>query len=229
MPVPVPLTQGGPRAGFLARHVRASIWSCSLLSRRVAPTAQSCFATRTARDCFRPPTQHFTLPVPAPLCTAVAALQAVYGHALRFQSIWDQAVLPDPPPQAAAAPTSGANGSGSAPAAAGAGFASTNGRGMLPTAAAGLAGAGAASQPEFSTWKFRSKGESRRVIDYIWFSGGGQLRPLQRWRMPTQEEIGPCALPSASYASDHISMCAEFEWDLPHLEWAPAADDPEWG
>ncbi|GFR44605.1 hypothetical protein Agub_g5888, partial [Astrephomene gubernaculifera] len=84
---------------------------------------------------------------------------------------------------------------------------------------------------EFSTWKFRPKGESKRISDYIWFSGCGLLRPLQRWRMLTEEEIGPGALPSSSYASDHVSLCCEFEWDgeADPLEGAPACAAGGWG
>ncbi|GLI63407.1 hypothetical protein VaNZ11_006371 [Volvox africanus] len=89
---------------------------------------------------------------------------------------------------------------------------------------------------EFSTWKFRVKGESKRISDYIWFSGrgkggtGGPLRPLQRWRMLTEEEIGPGALPSAAYGSDHISLCCEFEWDVDaDLEWVPMRGEADWG
>ncbi|GIL66810.1 hypothetical protein Vafri_20325 [Volvox africanus] len=89
---------------------------------------------------------------------------------------------------------------------------------------------------EFSTWKFRVKGESKRISDYIWFSGGGKggtrgpLRPLQRWRMLTEEEIGPGALPSAAYGSDHVSLCCEFEWDVDaDLEWVPMSREADWG
>ncbi|PNH12976.1 Glucose-repressible alcohol dehydrogenase transcriptional effector [Tetrabaena socialis] len=97
-------------------------------------------------------------------------------------------------------------------------------------AAAAAAAAATAAAAEFSTWKFREKGESKRISDYIWFSGCGALRPLQRWRMLTEAEIGPTALPSTSYASDHVSLCCEFEWDVDaDLEWAPASAEPEWG
>ncbi|GIL78062.1 hypothetical protein Vretimale_7471 [Volvox reticuliferus] len=89
---------------------------------------------------------------------------------------------------------------------------------------------------EFSTWKFRVKGESKRISDYIWFSGAGKggargpLRPLQRWRMLTEEEIGPGALPSAAYGSDHVSLCCEFEWDVDaDLEWVPLSREADWG
>jgi hypothetical protein len=128
-------------------------------------------------------------------------------------------------------------------------------------------------EPEFSTWKFRSCGESRRVIDHVWASrhevamaagnsgaaccashatpaqgscspengdcrgpavdqaalsepglngnassggggdGGGRgLRLVNRWLMPGRDEIGPAGLPCASYPSDHLALCCEYEW-----------------
>ncbi len=67
--------------------------------------------------------------------------------------------------------------------------------------------------PEFSTWKFRSTGESKRVIDHVWFTqGAGGLRITRRWRMPTEREIGPDGLPCSAYPSDHLALCAEFDW-----------------
>lgn len=74
---------------------------------------------------------------------------------------------------------------------------------------------GANGCQEFTTWKYRSKGESKRTIDYIWFSGDGCVSPVNRWRMLTEAEIGPNALPSCEYASDHVSVCCEFEWSAP--------------
>lgn len=90
-------------------------------------------------------------------------------------------------------------------------------------------GGGVPSPVEFSTWKFRSKGECKRTIDYIFFSGDGKLRPTSRWRMLSEAEIGPAALPSCRYASDHVSVCADFEWDLPALEWAPGLSSRDLG
>lgn len=58
----------------------------------------------------------------------------------------------------------------------------------------------------------RSKGESKRIIDHIWFTKGRRLVPTSRWRMLTEDEIGPAALPSPAYASDHQALCCEFEW-----------------
>ena len=68
----------------------------------------------------------------------------------------------------------------------------------------------------FTTWKFRvyddgSVCEKRAVIDYVFHSPA--LRPVARWAQPTKEEIGPQALPSETYPSDHLAVCVEFEWD----------------
>ncbi|KAG2428755.1 hypothetical protein HXX76_011457 [Chlamydomonas incerta] len=148
--------------------------------------------------------------------------RAFREHPLGLMSLWEQRPIdatlssgsdmdmppPPPPPAPAAAGSSGAGG-----------------------AAAAAAEAAAPTLPsEFSTWKFRVKGESKRISDYIYFSGGGLLRPLQRWRMLTEAEIGPTALPSPAYASDHVSLCCEFEWDVDaDLEWAPRSREPDWG
>ena len=74
------------------------------------------------------------------------------------------------------------------------------------------AGAPASAEEEFTTWKFRSCGESRRTIDYIWFSSQGGLKPASRWQMPSQADIGPQGLPCDIYPSDHLSVCCDFRW-----------------
>ena len=66
-------------------------------------------------------------------------------------------------------------------------------------------------EPEFSTWKFRTGGEARRVIDHAFYSGAA-LAPTRRWRGPTRAEIGPGGLPCAAYPSDHVALLVEFEW-----------------
>ena len=38
------------------------------------------------------------------------------------------------------------------------------------------------------------------------------MQPTLRWRMLTEAEIGPDALPSPAYGSDHQALMAEFEW-----------------
>lgn len=157
--------------------------------------------------------------------------QAFRSHPLGLLSLWEQQPLdatlsssdsldpapppplPPPPPAAPHPSTSPAPASASSPS-------KPAPQTPQPTATPSAgAGAGArqvaGSHPsEFSTWKFRVKGESKRISDYIWYSGCGALRPLSRWRMLTEAEIGPCALPSSSYASDHVSLCCEFEWDV---------------
>jgi nocturnin len=65
---------------------------------------------------------------------------------------------------------------------------------------------------EFSTWKFRSKGESKRVIDHMWFTPRRTITPVARWKMLSEEEIGPDGLPCASYPSDHQALLTEFVW-----------------
>ncbi|KAG2449617.1 hypothetical protein HYH02_005150 [Chlamydomonas schloesseri] len=149
--------------------------------------------------------------------------RAFREHPLGLMSLWEQRPIDatlssgsdmDVPPPTGA-PSAAANGGGS-------------------TASAGASSDAGCSGPtlplEFSTWKFRVKGESKRISDYIYFSGDGLLRPLQRWRMLTEEEIGPTALPSSAYASDHVSLCCEFEWDVDaDLEWAPSSKEPDWG
>ncbi len=67
----------------------------------------------------------------------------------------------------------------------------------------------ATGQTEFSTWKFRSAGESKRIIDHVWYTG---LVPQQRWRMLSESEIGCDGLPCDKYPSDHIALCCEFEF-----------------
>lgn len=64
---------------------------------------------------------------------------------------------------------------------------------------------------EFTTWKFRSNGVAKRTIDYIWFSKQ-QLVPISRWRMLSEEEIGPQGLPNMTYPSDHMCVTCEFGW-----------------
>ncbi|GMH39273.1 hypothetical protein BSKO_07171 [Bryopsis sp. KO-2023] len=66
-----------------------------------------------------------------------------------------------------------------------------------------------------TTFKHRSGGEAKRVIDYIWFSQQSGLVPSRRWMMPSESEIGPNGLPGVHYGSDHLAVCVEFEWGAP--------------
>jgi hypothetical protein len=82
-----------------------------------------------------------------------------------------------------------------------------------PSGAGKLQGVSAesAAEPEFSTWKFRTNGEARRVIDHVYYSAP-TLAPASRWRGPSAAEIGPGGLPCAGYPSDHVALLAAFEW-----------------
>jgi len=61
----------------------------------------------------------------------------------------------------------------------------------------------------YSTWKFRtSECEKKCVIDYIWWRSPC-MRPARCWKPLTKEIIGPGALPSATYPSDHLSLLVE--------------------
>lgn len=77
------------------------------------------------------------------------------------------------------------------------------------------------SLPErFTTWKYRTSKdgsicEKRAIIDYVFYApgaGASALRPVARWAPPTTKEIGPGALPSPQYPSDHLAVLVEFEW-----------------
>ncbi|CAL8079268.1 unnamed protein product [Calicophoron daubneyi] len=74
------------------------------------------------------------------------------------------------------------------------------------------------NEPEFTTWKIR---DSKRIghkecchtIDYIWYTDR-LAKLLNVWSIPTREEIGPLALPSKIFPSDHMNLVADFF--LPH-------------
>jgi len=74
----------------------------------------------------------------------------------------------------------------------------------------GMGAAPAVCDLEFSTWKYRGGGESRRTIDHMWWVG---LQPVRRWKTLSRAEIGPSALPCAGYASDHVALCVDVLWD----------------
>lgn len=44
------------------------------------------------------------------------------------------------------------------------------------------------------------------------FTRNGAWIPTKRWLMPDVNEIGCDGLPNNRYGSDHLSVCAEFEW-----------------
>ncbi|QQP37938.1 Uncharacterized protein FKW44_018385, partial [Caligus rogercresseyi] len=65
--------------------------------------------------------------------------------------------------------------------------------------------------PDYTTWKIREDGEHIQTLDYI-FHTPESLDLLGVLDMPEEEEIGQSRLPSLSYASDHMSLVADFEW-----------------
>ncbi|XP_040570631.1 nocturnin isoform X2 [Lepeophtheirus salmonis] len=66
-------------------------------------------------------------------------------------------------------------------------------------------------EPKFTTWKIREDGEHMQTLDYI-FHTNETLDLLGVLDMPDEEEIGKPRLPSPAYASDHLSLVADFEW-----------------
>lgn len=65
------------------------------------------------------------------------------------------------------------------------------------------------TEPKYTTWKVRPKGEECHVIDYIWYTKSG-LKVKSVLDIATEEEIGKNRLPSARYPSDHLSLICDF-------------------
>eukprot|EP00850_Spirogloea_muscicola_P024027 SM000426S15714 [mRNA] locus=s426:29865:33512:+ [translate_table: standard] len=65
-------------------------------------------------------------------------------------------------------------------------------------------------EPEFTTWKFRSGGEKRATIDYVWVSG---LRCAGMRLLPPPASVGAAGLPTAAAPSDHLMLACELQWD----------------
>jgi endonuclease/exonuclease/phosphatase family metal-dependent hydrolase len=69
-------------------------------------------------------------------------------------------------------------------------------------------------EPAFTTWKFKSREERRekeesRTIDYIFYRSE-HLIPIAHLEFPSKTDIGPNALPSANYPSDHLALQSIF-------------------
>jgi hypothetical protein len=67
------------------------------------------------------------------------------------------------------------------------------------------------SKEEWTTWKVRSNGEVRRIIDYVWYCPQ-QLVQISRWAPLEPEAVGCAALPCASYPSDHLAVWCRLGW-----------------
>ena len=89
----------------------------------------------------------------------------------------------------------------------------------------------AADGSAFTTWKFRSpgggsagangsgngngngsgcSGEKAAAIDHVLHSGA--LAAVGAWAAPSRAEVGPLALPSEAYPSDHVAQLVELQW-----------------
>jgi nocturnin len=64
---------------------------------------------------------------------------------------------------------------------------------------------------EYTTWKIRETGEQKHILDYIFHSP--QLQAVSTMNMPTEDQIGEDRLPSLQFASDHLSLIAEFRFE----------------
>lgn len=90
----------------------------------------------------------------------------------------------------------------------------------LPTPPPGSSSAAALSayargEPAFTTWKFRgaSAAEKKETIDYVWFGPPtARLARLATLALPGEAEVGPAALPSAAWPSDHLALGVDFAW-----------------
>ncbi|CAF3835421.1 unnamed protein product [Rotaria sp. Silwood1] len=64
-------------------------------------------------------------------------------------------------------------------------------------------------EPQYTTWKFKGRHgtlkESCHTIDYIFYTPKG-FTPKAILQFPTKNEIGPNALPSINYPSDHLAL-----------------------
>ena len=60
----------------------------------------------------------------------------------------------------------------------------------------------------YTTWKIREDGEHKQTLDYIFFSAD-RMSVEAVLEMPSGEDIGGARLPSAAFASDHLSLVAD--------------------
>ena len=66
------------------------------------------------------------------------------------------------------------------------------------------------SEPTFTTWKIRPRGEVKHTIDYVWHSK--DLGVAQCLKVPQDEDVGDDRLPCKEYPSDHISLVFDLYW-----------------
>jgi len=64
----------------------------------------------------------------------------------------------------------------------------------------------------FTTWKFRTEGQKKATIDYIWYAEGREIGLESSKGLASAEIIGKSGLPSEEHPSDHLALVADFEW-----------------
>ena len=82
---------------------------------------------------------------------------------------------------------------------------------MVEASDLGLGNAYGPQQPSYTTWKWRSSGESKHTIDYIWHTPS-ILRLCSLLSVPTESAIPACRLPCWEYPSDHFAIGASFSF-----------------
>jgi endonuclease/exonuclease/phosphatase family metal-dependent hydrolase len=63
----------------------------------------------------------------------------------------------------------------------------------------------------YTTWKTRGSTTTKRIIDYIFYSG--RLRCQATLWVPSESELDPTKLPGIRYPSDHLMIAARFRID----------------
>ena len=66
---------------------------------------------------------------------------------------------------------------------------------------------------EYTTWKTRKDGTTRRVIDYIFHAGDG-LHCKQVLSIPSDKELEKTHLPGFCYPSDHLLIAGKFQYHV---------------
>ncbi len=65
------------------------------------------------------------------------------------------------------------------------------------------------AEPAWTTWKVRGDEETRRTIDYVWYSEP-HFRALSCLDLPAEDRVQPERFPSWQYPSDHLSLAVQF-------------------
>ncbi|CAF5224301.1 unnamed protein product, partial [Rotaria magnacalcarata] len=64
-------------------------------------------------------------------------------------------------------------------------------------------------EPSYTTWTYKGRDGTEReqckAIDYVFYSPKG-FTPKAILQLPSKDDIGPNALPSINYSSDHLAL-----------------------